>query len=402
VFGLIPLRENFTTIEELVADFTSLGLPETVQEGFWKTVVEHIPWESRVTNALPLWKDVPVVQKEGIRALYQPSAIRDIHFFQEYGRCMDNIVNGPSTLPQAGRGAFASRFLPQHSIITGSPLLVILERDYLHMYHSKYTKNGKQVRDTTQWMGHQLLLNYCYGHEDSNLLLVPYASGINYINHNQTLANVRIQWAPNGIISHNASYLELDINAIKEQHKTIVAIDYVALRDIQPGEELFLDYGDAFEQAWTNHVQDWKRGNSWSADAHTFNSKMRDSILRTQEEQEIDPYPTNLILFCHPSLKKKDWHQADFVWRPDKAGVKCSVSSRTRLENGEFVYLVELQDGGARDGVPRSGIQFVDKPYTTDFHQPGTFRREIGIPNEMFPAQWKNRIAEDDDIDEDE
>jgi hypothetical protein len=381
-------------------------------------VVKNIPWESRVTNALPSWQDLPLAAKEGIRALYQPLAIRDTAFLEENGRCMDNIIMGPSTIPQAGRGAFATRFLARDSIITGSPLLIILDRSYLHMYHSKTNAKGKHVRDTTRLMGHQLLLNYCYGHQDSNLLLIPYASGVNYINHNQTKANVKIQWTPDGIISHNASYFELDINDMKGEYKTLLSIDYIAQRDINPGEELFLDYGDEFEKAWNNHVKKWKppKHSKFYADAHTFNAKMKDSILRTQGEQEIDPYPRNLAMHCHPNLRKNDWREAiernDIAWRIDKKGIRCDILSRSKLKEGKFSYVVQFEQDAIRDGVPRSAIHFVDKPYTTDFHLEGVFRHEIGIPDEIFPKRWKNKVVaedheddnndnEDDDDDED-
>jgi hypothetical protein len=40
--------------------------------------------------------------------------------------------------------------------------------------------------------------------------------------------------------------------------------------------------------------------------------------------------------------------------------------------------------------VPRSAIVFYDKPGMTDMHLPSAFRHLIGIPEEIFPKQWKN------------
>jgi hypothetical protein len=255
-FGLIPLRKNYYVAEGLTKRLASMDLSKQVREGFWDLVMSKIPWESRTMNALPSTENLGVVAKKGIRAIHQPSAIRDTAYLQKYGRCIDNMLPGPSTIKQAGRGAFATRFLPRGSIITGSPLLIALDRSYLHMYSPNFNDNGDEVRG--KLTGHQLLLNYCMGHRESNLLLCPYGTFVNYINHNQTQANVKIEWAPDGIISHNASYLDLKVSEMEGNYQTSLAIDYVALRDIEPVEELFLDYGDDFEKAWNNHVENWK------------------------------------------------------------------------------------------------------------------------------------------------
>ena len=37
-----------------------------------------------------------------------------------------------------------------------------------------------------------------------------------------------------------------------------LAFEIYALRDISPGEEIFMDYGLAYEKAWEQHVMQWK------------------------------------------------------------------------------------------------------------------------------------------------
>jgi hypothetical protein len=44
-----------------------------------------------------------------------------------------------------------------------------------------------------------------------------------------------------------------------------------------------------------------------------------------------------------------------------------------------------------RENVPRSALSFFDKPGRTDMHLPNAFRHAIGIPDDIFPKQWKNR-----------
>jgi hypothetical protein len=40
--------------------------------------------------------------------------------------------------------------------------------------------------------------------------------------------------------------------------------------------------------------------------------------------------------------------------------------------------------------VPHYAITFVDRPYTSDIHTPGAFRRWIGIEDQRFPQSWRN------------
>jgi hypothetical protein len=55
--------------------------------------------------------------------------------------------------------------------------------------------------------------------------------------------------------------------------------------------------------------------------------------------------------------------------------------SRDREANVTWVH---------REKVPRSAIVFYDKPGRTDIHLPNAFRHVIGIPDDIFPNQWKN------------
>ena len=421
-FGLIPLREDYTEAEILVKKLVDIGLPSEVRDNFWEMVISTFPWESRTINALPSAKDLDLVAEEGIKAVHYPKASRDVHFLEANGRCLDNMLPGPSTIKQAGRGAFADRFLPEGTIITGSPLSVVIDRSYLYMYGSKFTSKGKEVRNTDDLIGHQLMLNYCMGHPESNLLLCPYGTFVNYINHNQTQANVKIQWTENGIIAQNDTYFDLEVHEMEGKYKTSLAIDYVALRDIEKGEELFLDYGDEFEEAWNRHVENWTppKDSEHYLDADSYNRALKeDAVLRTAEEQKVAPYPSNLELHCHAGLKSERWPKQfgrkgqAFKWTINKKGHPCEILSRRLHKDGYFVYRVRMEyqddsDDGEnestttlyREDVPRTAILFVDTPYSTDMHLKGAFRHEIGIPDDIFPERWRNREREPVDTSE--
>jgi hypothetical protein len=53
---------------------------------------------------------------------------------EENGQCMDNIKDGVSTIPDAGRGAFANRFIPKGGLVAPAPLIHIPDRSIFTMY----------------------------------------------------------------------------------------------------------------------------------------------------------------------------------------------------------------------------------------------------------------------------
>jgi hypothetical protein len=70
--------------------------------------------------------------------------------------------------------------------------------------------------DREDLVGYQIMMHYCWKHDESTLYLCPYGAGVNYVNHGssddndndtKTTANVRLQWAADGVMGHNASWL---------------------------------------------------------------------------------------------------------------------------------------------------------------------------------------------------
>lgn len=263
------------------------------------------------------------------------------------------------------------------------------------------------------------MLNYCFGHEESALLLCPYGS-VSYINHNQSLANVKIQWSQDGITAHNQSWVESkSLEDMEGEYKIGLAFDFVATKDIQKGEELFLDYGDSFEEELNNHMARWQPPQNDFANytpAEIFNKEVFDSPLRTEEEQKLEPYPENMEIRCHSGLvlgymKTGDWDGFS-AWETREAGYPCRILRRypnaaetKQSEHNNFLYKVELKlplhevgrqfikdafNYFVKKDVSRGAIKFFNKPYTTDLFLPNMFRKDIGIPNDMFPDHWKN------------
>eukprot|EP00980_Cylindrotheca_fusiformis_P002888 scaffold674_cov126-Cylindrotheca_fusiformis.AAC.27 len=348
-------------------------------------------WPSRLLNALPgSYSDGQTAALGEIADVFQPNATRSVQWLEETGRCMDHIVPGTSTLENAGHGAFAKRFLPKGTVISGSPVIHML-KEVLEMYDLVYAKATATRRRPWNKSGYQLLLNYCFGHDESRLLLCPYGSGVNYINHNASLANVRIQWAPNGTVGHNSSWLSLTPDEMEWNYKQNLAIDYIATKNIEEGEELFLDYGPFWEVAWMEHLRKWKpkKESSSYLSAAAMNQIMAGNPLRSEDEQREQPYPYNVMLQCDramiPEVKYVGWvpvndlHPCTILERNDHPPRGRNYKVRINIREGEKIE---------EHYISREGIQFYDRPYTSDLHIRPTFRHSIGLPVDMVPSAW--------------
>jgi len=416
-FGLLPLTEDFEIAERMMRRLHQLlekrNVPEATRRDFWQ-LMNRLTWKkSRTMNAIPLaYENLELVAKEGIGAAYQPLAMRTLEDLEANGRCIDNIRPKPSTIRQAGRGAFATRFLPQNKIITGSPVMFIPSSDFFKMYDGDWF--GKENIDTDNLVGHQILMNYCWHHNESSIYLCPYGSGLNFINHNKTMANVRLQWAKNGEMNHDASLLLLSPSLMINSAAPKLHMDVVATRDIEPGEELFLDYGDAWEKAWLEHVERWETEADYSPEyvsPREWNKQNPHAMLRTEDEQEKDPYPENFDLYCleeitHPAANDYLTSEvAESLWEPSTQGYPCSVIERELQESREYWYRVRYVDEDVHDPgfsdrqvwmesdwIVREAMRFEDAPYSTDLFLDKAFRHPIGIPDDIFPEAWRGKF----------
>ena len=170
-------------------------------------------------------------------AKYMETNRRSIDWIHEHGVCVENMIPGPSHIRQAGQGAFAQWSLRKGEIIVPVPLLHILDRDVLSIDNDK----GKLAKE-------QLLLNYCFGHPESSLLLCPDTNVI-LINHCSSRRpnnendecnrpNAKLQWASDWDLGINKKWLEMSLDEIARQPGRGLALEVVATRDITPGEEV--------------------------------------------------------------------------------------------------------------------------------------------------------------------
>lgn len=374
---------------------------------------------------------------EGIRAVVEaggaarnqlPKSIRSVDWLEENGSCIDILEPGPSEDRGRGRGAFASRSIREGDAVAVSPVL--------HLF-------GEQMEypivreDGTTRSATEAIVNYCFGHPDSPVLLWPYGPVVSLVNHDSANSNVVVRWADDE--------RQPDWWADKEKRRDVIAndtqkfggsgllLEYVATRDIREGEEVLLDYGEAWEKAWEGHFEAW----SPTADsanytaAHFFNVEEQHPILRTAEEQLEDPYPANVYTKCiviynrplelYDDVKDEDSEEVvvetKFLWEhpilePEKRGINsfkysrpCRIIGRKPSSLGAkkaFSYTVEVLNGenqGSQsevrayerviaEGLPRSAIRFFEKPYFSDASTKDAFRMPIGMPGDMFPSEW--------------
>jgi hypothetical protein len=357
-------------------------------------------------NALPRdYESFERIVTTSMRSFHQANATRSVEELKATGRCFDNIEPKESTLPYAGRGAFATRPIPKGSTVTGSPLLHVPSEKLAFMYD----QDDNQERDMNSFAGFHLWYNYCMSHRSSSILLCPYGSGINYINHNQSLANIKIQWPPHGEMSHNESWLKRPSMDADNEYTTHLGMDYVATRDIQEGEELFMDYGNDWEQAWQEHLNNWAPSEEDKAyiSATQWNWENQNVPLKTLDEQKVTPYPPNLLMRCDEDVYGVDvlWYQKKSrrkkKWQSWDKGHACTVLRRSEEDDdGTITYNVKLtneEEGTTvyRNGVPRDLIVMIDAQYTTDWHMRSAFRHYIGIPDEIFPQAWMDKVKEE-------
>ena len=316
-----------------------------------------------------------------------------LDYLKENGFCLDNMRPRKSRIKEAGRGAFATRDLEKYSVVAPVPVRLV-HRDEL------------RKQDT-----HQLLLNYCLGHNSSDFLLFPYSPVVNLINHYNE-PNVELRWSTSSV--HNQSSPSTGTNSG-------MLLELVASRPIKMGEEIYLDYGRAWEDSWWKHVREvWKPYDKHYTPSYVMDDAIK--MIRTEQEQKEHPYPRNLFTSCfyrysdrteeERSISKKEQRKdslTSFRWHLTKGlyDLKnlrpCRILKRVEDKSERSVYAVRMLNRPGLDDneiipedelhivthIPRSAIRFSDERGTTDQHLKNAFRHEIGLPEDLIPADWK-------------
>jgi hypothetical protein len=355
----------------------------------------------------------------GSLAHSQPTVYRKIPWLEEFGLCMDNIRPDASTIPNAGRGAFATRKIAKDGLVAPVPLIQIPDKSILDMHEvTPAGENDLYIRASDEVIGQQLLLNYCYGHPKSKMVLFPTGSVATLINHSSDKPNAKMVWSTHE--NHNKSWLKMNPRKLVDEENAYIGLmmEIVALRDIEPDEEIFMDYGPEWTAAWEAHVEDWNKKvasgdipKEWPIRAIDMNDVYRTTPFKSEEELEKDPYPENLELkgFLMVEETANDGTEDDpKVW--GEPADRTAYDSEN-LFDVEIISVQTFEDDilampynytvrwtnihGANtyvQDVPHQAFVFVDAPGTGDQHGDNAFRHHIGIPDDIFPTGlWRNQ-----------
>jgi SET domain len=311
------------------------------------------------------------------------------------------------------------------------------------MYKLTTDAEGKWVRESDDVVTQQLVYNYCFGHPQSSLLFFPSGSVAALINHSDT-PNAKIIWSrhPN----HQKVWLELDPKVLLDEEHMYMGLlfEIVALRDIAPGEEIFIDYGPEWQVAYAQHVQMWNSKvasgeipETWPLRAIDMNAQYHVSLdngnsvvakqpFPTESERQAAtrngqaPYPDNVLLMAFLLVEDsntagtmedpKVWslEDRDEAFNSDNL-FEVSILERSSIPsenendrddraNASYVYTIQWNSTADASTivkqVPHDAFVFIDKAGTSDqyfMESKYAFRHYIGIPDEIFPqGPWRN------------
>ncbi|KAL7554351.1 hypothetical protein ACHAWF_017807, partial [Thalassiosira exigua] len=461
-FQLVPVDESYFKAQNFLKKYGRLlagsdepedlaedkmPLDEESRKDLWE-IVKTFPYPTREREALPRSHEDAVRAIHGdIQVIEKENSIRSVDYLKDHGKCVDNIVPGPSSIPHAGRGAFATRFIPRGGLVAPAPLVHIADKATMNMYAETVGPHGNMVRDEEKLVSRQIILNYVFGHPNSTVLLFPYSSNVAYINHDVAKYNAELRWATNTPWFHHEDWLNKSVEFLEHQGSSGLMLEFIALRDIQPGEEVLINYGDEWQKAWDEHVKNWKpiapesdfnnltlwtevKKNTYGGKegyyrAETLNKDMK-SPLRTMYEQEKNPLPYSVAIQCIANVN----HDAQYLfaprstpyfyreWRQHMHYQECQITERylkeddmedseTEEDSHNWMYTVtivaeknlpwmeeSITENHRIYDVPRNAIEYKDVPYTSDIFLKNAFRHEMHLPDEVFPIAWRNLLPE--------
>jgi hypothetical protein len=248
------------------------------------------------------------------------------------------------------------------------------------------------------------------------LVLVCYS----LINHaGGKLANVKLQWV------HEPD-LQLDPSS-QLPSSNVMMMELVATQDLTNGDEILLDYGSYWVEAWMKHIQTWNPvvGSDTYTPAYVMDDAVK--VLRTEKELALAPYPANVFTSCYyrysdnahqverqQRIQNDDDSVTAWTWKLTRGLFQpqhvrpCKVIDRDDKDDTKLEFTVQIMN---RPGlapaemiprgqvhlvshVPRNAIVFSDKSYTTDPHLENAFRYPIGLGT-LFPDAWKDLKKQD-------
>lgn len=372
---------------------------------------------SRAANIKALiphnYKKLKSVMDAGGAFLYRhKNMLRTPQWFKKNAICVDSIRVAKSTIPEAGRGAFATRSFAKGDIVSIIPTLLVGNKDMLNMYDIRKDKQ-ELVYDKSQPRGQQIAVNYAYGHPESTFLLLPLAPGVNLVNHHKD-ANVRLRWSEHPAMHNDDNTWDHTVEEVQNFQSNMVVFELEAIGDIAEGDEIFMDYGDEWARAWDEYTNVWKEkyeGEPWPLRAEDVKLAFREKPYPLQESAQVLGDGVRTACFMKTTNVEDgtpaqtdtgvdiyEWDGPfEYAAYSGDSLTNCKLVSRVEDGQGSYLYTVETllsSDGRTFEGivqnVPHVAVAVVDAAYTSDLHLVDAFRHPIGIPDEIFPQNWRN------------
>jgi hypothetical protein len=223
------------------------------------------------------------------------------------------------------------------------------------------------------------------------------------VNHGSTKknqANAKVVWSEK--ITSRPEYFNMSIDEWAYKYQAGLAFDFIATRDIQEGEEVLIDYGDEWQDAWDKHIANWV--------PHKFQSQILNEMEPPIEIPTYNEWPwPDVTLWCRDIYRLMHG-----LLEAEQEAHPCRIMSKKYdPDTDEVLYTVELRerDQGsikkiAGDSIcqeifdevmfdlPRDAFIFGSElewePQYRYYNEMWTFRHDIRIPDELMPTAWKD------------
>ena len=397
--GFIPSKDHYEQADEILKTFAEQYKDD---ERAYDIMLKNADAsDKRLRTALPgKVEDVPAAIEIGTARFSARDSIRSQEWLKQNGVCLDNLAGGISTIPQAGKGAFATKSIAKGKLITATPL-VTMGREQLKLFKER---NGRRRE-----AGHQLILNYFFGHPDSSLLFFPTAPSVSLINHASLKeANAMIRWST--LPYHKSEWLNASLEEMKKKEATGLLFDIVATRDILRGEEILLYYGEEWEERWGQHIVNWElksssRNLTDTLGAKTivdFNTEGQETIKTVAEFQQESLDSPGIMTRCGFGLPGDadglDGKKLKGYSTSDPKFVPCEILDYGPIEGtNTYVYQAKVEHTSNTGEKTLYAVKYepgqnfmvyTDKPSSRDYYRKGAFRQFIGLSDEIVPSQW--------------
>lgn len=169
----------------------------------------------------------------------EPHISRSLSDLEATGHCLSDVYVDASAIPSAGRGVFASRAFAEGEVVSISPVL-ILPRHLLERPESN-----------------TVMLNYAVSANGTDVAILPIGTGAMINNGRTDKANVKLEWyewSTHTSGGRPAALTSRTIDELDESPFSALDVSYRATRDIAKDEEILLDYGAEWSEAWEHYL----------------------------------------------------------------------------------------------------------------------------------------------------